>query len=139
MFDLNVLALLLATQEAVMHFGDKGGSIVNISSVASTATLPNTSVYSATKAAVDALTKSLGKELGSRKIRVNSVNPGLVETEGVLARGFAEGEFRKEAEAHTPLGRIGLPHDVAPAVVFLVSDEAAWITGESLFISGGFR
>ena len=138
MFDLNVLALLLMTQEAIKHFA-KGGSIINVSSVASTAAPANTSVYSATKGAVDALTKALGKELGPRKIRVNTVNPGMVETEGVRSGGFNEGPFRQETESHTPLGRIGQPQDVAPAVVFLASDDSAWITGESLFISGGYR
>ncbi len=137
MFNLNVLALLLVSQEAVKHFGPKGGSIVNVSSVASTIALPNTSVYSATKAAVDAITKSIGTELGTRNIRVNSINPGLVETEGVHTAGFSEGEFRKQAESRTALGRIGQPNDIAPAVVFLASDDAAWITGETLIISGG--
>lgn len=139
MFDLNVLALLLMSQEAIKHFDKKGGSIINISSVASTAAPANTSVYSATKGAVDSLTKALGKELGPRKIRVNTVNPGMVETEGVRAGGLNEGAFRQETETHTPLGRIGQPQDVAPAVVFLASDDSAWITGESLFISGGYR
>jgi 3-oxoacyl-[acyl-carrier protein] reductase len=137
-FDLNVLGLLLASQEAVKHFGPSGGSIVNISSVAADG-LPSASVYSATKAAVNAVTRSLAGELGPRKIRVNAVNPGMVETEGVQALGFTEGDFRKQVEAQTPLGRIGQPVDVAPAVVFLASDEAAWITGETLYISGGYR
>jgi len=139
MFDLNVLGLILASQEAVKHFGPEGGSIVNISSVVSTLAPPNASVYSATKAAVDAVTRSLAKELGPRKIRVNSVNPGMVETEGVHAAGFAEGEMRKQTEASTPLGRIGQPDDIAPAVVFLASPESAWITGETLYTSGGLR
>jgi len=139
MFDLNVLALILVSQAAVNHFGQSGGSIINISSVASVATLANASVYSATKAAVDAVTKSLSKELGPRKIRVNSVNPGMVETEGFHASGLAESDFRNQTEAHTPLGRIGQPQDIAPAVVFLASDDAAWITGETLFVSGGAR
>jgi 3-oxoacyl-[acyl-carrier protein] reductase len=139
MFNLNVLGLILASQEAAKHFGSSGGSIVNISSVASVSTPLYATVYSATKAAVDAVTKSLCRELGPRKIRVNSINPGMVETEGVHAGGFAEGDFRKQFEAQTPLGRIGQPQDVAPAVVFLVSDDASWITGETLFISGGFR
>ena len=139
MFDLNVLGLILASQEAVKHFGPEGGSIVNISSVASTLAPPNASVYSATKAAVDAVTRSLAKELGPRKIRVNSINPGMVETEGVHAAGFADSEMRKQTEATTPLGRIGQPDDIAPAVVFLASPESSWITGETLYISGGFR
>ena len=139
MFDLNVLGLILASQEAIKYFGPEGGSIVNISSVASTLAPPNASVYSATKAAVDAVTRSLAKELGPRKIRVNSINPGMVETEGVHAAGFADSEMRKQTEATTPLGRIGQPDDIAPAVVFLASPESSWITGETLYISGGFR
>lgn len=137
MFDLNVLGLLLCSKEAIKHFPESGGNIVNISSVASTLAGPNSSVYSATKASVDTITKSLGKELANRNIRVNSVNPGLVETEGIRAAGIED--FRKEAVAQTPLGRIGQPQDIAPAVVFLASDEASWITGETLFISGGRR
>ena len=138
-FDLNVLGLLLASKAAVEHFGAAGGSIVNISSAASTTALATASVYSATKAAVDAVTRSLAKELGPRNIRVNAINPGMVETEGVHAAGFAEGEFRKQVEAQTPLGRIGQPQDIAPAAVFLASADAAWITGETLLIAGGFR
>lgn len=138
-FDLNVLGLLLATREAVGRFGPEGGSVVNISSVAATTAPPTASVYSATKAAVDAITRSLAKELGPRKIRVNSVNPGMVETEGVHTAGFAEGDFRRQVEAATPLGRIGQPGDVAPAVAFLASDEAGWITGETLDVAGGYR
>jgi len=139
MFDLNVLGLILATQEAVKHFGAAGGSIVNISSVAATSAPATTSVYSATKAAVDAVTRSLAKELGPRKIRVNSINPGMVETEGVHAAGIAESDFRKQIEAQTPLGRIGQPQDIAPAAVFLASSDSAWLTGETLYISGGMR
>jgi len=138
-FDLNVLGLILASQEAAKHFGPEGGSIINISSVASTLAPPNASVYSATKAAVDAVTKSLAKELGSRKIRVNAINPGMVETEGVHAAGFTESDFRKQVEAETPLGRIGQPEDIAPAAVFLASPDASWITGETLVIAGGLR
>jgi len=138
-FDLNVLGLLLTTQEAVKHFGPAGGSIVNISSVAATAGLPGAAVYGGTKAAVVAATQSLAKELGPRKIRVNSVNPGMVETEGVHAAGIAESDFRKQVESQTPLGRIGQPDDIAPAVVFLASPAASWITGETLYISGGLR
>ena len=139
MFDLNVLGLLLASQEAVKYFGPEGGSIVNISSVVSTLAPPNASVYSATKAAVDAVTRSLAQELGPRKIRVNSINPGMVETEGVHAAGIAESEMRKQVEATTPLGRIGQPDDIAPAVVFLASPVSGWITGETLYVSGGLR
>lgn len=138
-FDLNVLGPILTSQEAVKHFGSAGGSIINISSGASTLTPPNASVYSATKAAVDAVTKSLAKELGPRNIRVNAINPGMVETEGVHAAGFTESDFRKEVEARTPLGRIGQPQDVAPAAVFLASPDAAWITGETLMVAGGLN
>ena len=138
-FDLNVLGLILASQEAAKHFGPAGGSIVNISSVVSPMPVPNGSVYSATKAAVDAVTKSLAKELGARNIRVNSINPGMVVTEGVQAAGIAESDFRKQIEAQTPLGRIGQPQDIAPAAVFLASADAGWITGETLVIAGGLR
>jgi 3-oxoacyl-[acyl-carrier protein] reductase len=139
MFDLNVLGLILASREAVKQFGPDGGSIINISSVAATSAPPTTSVYSATKAAVDAVTRSLAQELGPRKIRVNSINPGMVETEGVHAAGIAESDFRKQVEAQTPLGRIGQPHDVAPAAVFLASSDSSWITGETFYIAGGLR
>jgi len=139
MFDLNVLGLILASQEAVKHFGHAGGNIINISSVAATSAPPTASVYSATKAAVDAVTKSLAKELGSRNIRVNSINPGMVETEGVHAAGIASSDFRKEVESQTPLGRIGQPQDIAPAAVFLASADSTWMTGETLYISGGLR
>jgi 3-oxoacyl-[acyl-carrier protein] reductase len=138
-FDLNVLGLILATQEAVKHFGPDGGSVVNISSVASTYATPNASVYSATKAAVDAVTRSLAKELGPRKIRINSINPGMVETEGVHAAGIVGSEFQKQMEATTPLGRIGQPRDIAPAAIYLASPDSAWVTGETLYISGGMR
>ena len=138
-FDLNVLGLLFASQEAVKHFGPAGGSIINISSVASTARFPTSSVYSATKAAVDAVTRTLAAELGPRNIRVNSINPGMVETEGVHAAGIADSDMRKQTEAQTPLGRIGQPQDIAPAAVFLASSDSAWITGETLYISGGLR
>jgi len=138
-FNLNVLGLILSSQEGVKHFGPEGGSIINISSLVSTYTPANTAVYSATKAAVDGVTRSLAKELGPRKIRVNAINPGMVETEGVHAAGFSEGEFRQQIEAQTPLGRIGQPQDIAPAAVFLASADAAWITGETLLIAGGLR
>lgn len=139
MYDLNVLGLLLTTQQAVKHFGPDGGSIINISSVAATLAPPTTSVYSGTKAAVNAITRSLAQELGPRKIRVNSINPGMVETEGVHAAGIAESDFRKQVEAQTPLGRIGQPADIAPAAVYLASADSAWVTGESFYISGGMR
>jgi 3-oxoacyl-[acyl-carrier protein] reductase len=140
-FNLNVLGLLLASQEAARRFPESGGSIVNISSVVATLAPPASAVYSATKASVDAITKSLAKELGARRIRVNSVNPGMVATEGSTAAGIThkEADFRKQVEAQTPLGRIGNPDDIAPAVVFLASDDAKWITGETLYISGGMR
>src|SRR5439155_10898688 len=138
-FDLNVLGLLLTTQEAVKHFGASGGSIVNISSVAATSAPPNAAVYSGTKAAVVAVTRSLAQELGPRKIRVNAINPGMVETEGTHTAGITESDFRKQTEAQTPLGRIGQPEDIAPAVVFLASSASTWITGETLYISGGNR
>ena len=138
-FDLNVLGLLLCTQEAVKAFGAEGGNIINVSSVVSTFTPPGTSVYTATKASVDAITKVLAKELGPRKIRVNSVNPGMVETEGTHAAGITGGDFRKQIEAQTPLGRIGKPEDIATAVVFLASGDSSWISGESFVISGGLR
>ena len=138
-FDLNVLGLLLTSREAAKYFGPEGGSIVNLSSLASSLTPPNASVYSATKAAVDALTKSLASELGPRKIRVNAINPGMVITEGVVAAGISESDFRKQMEAQTPLGRIGEPDDIAPAAVFFASADSSWITGETLVIAGGLR
>ena len=138
-YNLNVLGLILCTQEATKYFTDKGGSVVNISSVASTYAPATGSVYSGTKAAVDAITKSLAKELGPKKIRVNSVNPGMVETEGFKAPGFEKSEFRSFVESQTPLGRIGGTDDIAPAVVFFSSPDSSWITGETLVISGGMR
>lgn len=138
-FDLNVLGLLWATQQAAKYFGTEGGSVINISSLAARASLAQTSVYSATKGAVNSITLSLAQELGSRKIRVNSINPGLIETEGVHTAGIVEGDFRKSVEAQTPLGRIGQPQDIAPAAVFLASSDSSWITGESFYITGGMR
>jgi 3-oxoacyl-[acyl-carrier protein] reductase len=138
-FNLNVLGLILTSQEALKHFGPAGGSIINISSGASTIAPPNASVYSATKGAVDTITRSLAKELGSRNIRVNAINPGMVETEGVRAGGFIESDFRKQMESQTPLGRIGQTRDIAPAAVFLASSDSGWITGETLLIAGGLR
>lgn len=136
-FDLNVLGLLLTTQAAVKHFNPAGGSVVNISSVVSTHGMAGLSVYSATKGAVDSITRALAKELAPSKIRVNAINPGMVETEGVHATGFIQN--RGNVEAVTPLGRIGQPDDIAPAVAFFASEEAAWITGETLYIAGGLR
>jgi 3-oxoacyl-[acyl-carrier protein] reductase len=138
-FDVNVLGLLLATQEAVRQFDSAGGNIINISSTVTSLTPPNSAVYTGTKGAVDAITRTLAKELGPRNIRVNAINPGMVETEGVIAAGFNEGEFRKGVEAQTPLGRIGQPNDIAPAAVFLASSDAKYITGETLRIAGGLR
>lgn len=135
--DLNMFGLLLTTQEALKHFNSTGGSIINISSLVSTLGLANLSVYSSTKAAVDAYTRSLAKELGPRNIRVNSVNPGMVETEGVHETGFIA--QKDQMAAITPLGRIGQPKDIAPAVTFFASADSSWITGETLFISGGLR
>ena len=139
MFNLNVRGLLFTTQAAAAAIGEHGGSIINIGSMASQAPPPGGSVYSATKAAVDAVTKSLAKELGPKKIRVNSINPGLVITEGVQTAGFHEGDFRKQFEAQAPLGRVGQPSDIAPAAVFLASEDSSWLTGETLYISGGNR
>jgi 3-oxoacyl-[acyl-carrier protein] reductase len=129
-FDVNVLGLLLASQAALKYFAPEGGSVINISSGASTLTPANTSVYSATKAAVDAITRALAKELGPRNIRVNAINPGMVMTEGVVAGGFDKSDFRKQLESQTPLGRIGQTDDIAPAAVFLASQDSAWITGD---------
>jgi 3-oxoacyl-[acyl-carrier protein] reductase len=138
-FNLNVLGLILASQAATPLFGSGGGSIVNISSVVSTLGFPNASVYSGTKGAVDSITRSLAKELGPRGIRVNAINPGMVETEGTHSAGIAESDMRKQVEAQTPLGRIGKPGDIAGAAVFLASPDSAWVTGETLVISGGNR
>jgi 3-oxoacyl-[acyl-carrier protein] reductase len=138
-FDLNVLGLVLASQEAAKHFGAAGGAIINISSVVAHSPVATASVYSGTKAAVDAITRSLAKELGPRNIRVNAINPGMVETEGLQGAGIAHSDFRKATEAQTPLGRIGQPDDIAPAAVFFASSDSAWITGETLTISGGLR
>ena len=138
-FNLNVLGLLLSSQAAVKLFDSAGGSIINISSVISTLGFPNASVYSGTKGAVDSITRSLAKELGPRGIRVNAINPGMVETEGTQSAGIAESEMRKHVEAQTPLGRIGKPQDIAGAAVFLASSDSSWITGETFVISGGNR
>jgi 3-oxoacyl-[acyl-carrier protein] reductase len=138
-FDLNVLGLLLSTQEAVKLMGAEGGSVINISSIVGPMPVQNASVYSATKAAVDAITVALSKELGPRKIRVNSLNPGMVETEGLHSAGFAESDFRKMIESQTPLGRIAQPEDIARAAVFFASDAAGWVTGQTLILAGGQR
>lgn len=138
-FNTNVLGLILATQEAVKLFGPEGGSIINIGSTASTVTPPTTAVYTATKGAVDAVTRVLAKELGPRKIRVNSINPGIVETEGNHTAGVIGSDFQKQYEAQTPLGRIGQPEDIGPIAVFLASADSGWLTGETLLASGGLR
>ncbi|HEY4085986.1 MAG TPA: glucose 1-dehydrogenase [Bryobacteraceae bacterium] len=136
-YDTNVLGLLLTTKAATGLFPAEGGSVINISSIVSTLAPPGTSVYSSTKGAVDTITKTLAKELGPRKIRVNAINPGFVITEGAQTAGLVGSEFEKEAIALTPLGRAGLPEDIAPPVAFLASDDARWITGETIFVSGG--
>ena len=136
-FNINVLGLLLATKEAAKLFGDEGGSVINIGSVVSDLNLPNTVVYTATKGAVDAVTRVLAKELGPRKIRVNSINPGVIETEGTHAAGVIGSDFEKQFVALTPLGRTGQPDDIAPVAVFLASDESRWVTGDTLAVSGG--
>ena len=138
-FNLNVLGLLLATKEAVALFPATGGSVINISSVVASKGFAGSSVYSATKGAVDSITRSLAAELGPRKIRVNSINPGMVETEGVHSAGFSGGEMQAHLESQTPLGRIGQPEDISGAAVFLASSDSSWITGETLHISGGLR
>src|SRR5882724_6235498 len=131
-FDLNVLGLILTSQAGVKLFDSAGGSIINISSIASTLGLPNSAVYSGTKGAVDAITRVLAKELGPRGIRVNAINPGMVETEGMRSAGIAESDMRKQVESQTPLGRIGQPRDIAAIAVFLASDDSGWLTGEPL-------
>lgn len=136
-FNLNVLGLLLTTQKAAEYFDAAGGSVINVSSVAGVHPPPGASVYSATKGAVDAVTKSLSKELGARNIRVNSLNPGMVETEGVHTAGFIGSDFHQKIEAETPLGRIGQPNDIGKVATFLASEDSGWITGETLLVSGG--
>jgi 3-oxoacyl-[acyl-carrier protein] reductase len=138
-FNTNVLGLILATQEAVKHFGAEGGSVINIGSTATRLYAPMTVIYTASKGAVDAITSVLAKELGPRKIRVNSINPGGIETEGFHAMGMPGSEFEKQMIAQTPLGRIGQPNDIAPVAAFLASSDAGWITGETIFVSGGLR
>lgn len=138
-FNTNVLGLLLASKAAVKQFGDKGGSIINIGSVVTAITPPGSSIYTATKGAVDSITHVLSKELGPRNIRVNSINPGMIETEGTHAAGFIGSDFQKETEKTAPLGRIGQPEDIAPLAVFLASDDSRWLTGETLLAGGGVR
>jgi 3-oxoacyl-[acyl-carrier protein] reductase len=138
-FDVNVLGMLLVTQEALKHFNADGGSIINIGSLASSLTPPTAVVYNATKAAVNAITRTLAKELAPRKIRVNAIKPGMVITDGVISGGFHESEFQTMLESQTPLGRVGQTDDIAPAAVFFASDDSKWITGETLLIAGGLR
>jgi len=137
-FNVNVLGPILTIQAALKMFGDKGGNIINISSGASKMPLPSASLYSASKAALDAITISLSKELGAKNVRINSILPGATETEGAASAGVTPGsEYEKMFVANTPLGRRGQPEDIAKAVVFLASDDAAWITGEQISVSGG--
>jgi 3-oxoacyl-[acyl-carrier protein] reductase len=137
-FNVNVLGLLLTTQAAVKHLGE-GASIINIGSVVSSLTPPNSAVYTATKGAVDAITGVLAKELGAKKIRVNSINPGMVETEGVTSAGFIGSDFEKGIVAQTPLGRLGQVDDIASVATFLASNDSKWITGELVRTGGGLR
>jgi len=137
-FNVNVLGLLLVTKEAVPHFNPQGGSIINISSVVADG-IGGGTVYSATKGAVDTISASLAQELGPKKIRVNSLNPGMVETEGVHSAGFIGSEFQKQIESRTPFGRIGQPQDIATAVALLASDDSSWINGQAIHAAGGFR
>ena len=138
-FDVNVLGLLLASQEAVRHFNPAGGSIINISSGVSTLTPPNAAVYTATKASVDAITSVLSKELAPKNIRVNAVNPGMIATEGVVSAGLHEGDMRAWIDSATPMGRIGKVEEIASVVVFLASDGASYVTGETLHVTGGLK
>nr|WP_295928154.1 glucose 1-dehydrogenase [uncultured Dyadobacter sp.] len=138
-FNTNVLGLLLVTKGAVRNFGDKGGSIINISSTVTRITPPGSAIYTASKGAVDSITQVLSKELGPKKIRVNAINPGMVETEGTHTAGFIGSDFHANAEKTAPLGRIGQPDDIAPIAVFLASDDSRWLTGETIIASGGIR
>jgi 3-oxoacyl-[acyl-carrier protein] reductase len=137
-FNVNVLGLLLTTQAALRNFDPKGGSVINIGSVAA-AGIPSASVYSATKGALDSITVALAGELGPKKIRVNSLNPGMIETEGTHTAGFIGSDFQKKTESETPLGRIGQPQDVASIAAFLASDDSYWVTGQTIKASGGAR
>jgi 3-oxoacyl-[acyl-carrier protein] reductase len=138
-FDLNVLGLLLTTKEASKYFNGEGGSVINISSAVTTLYPPGSATYTATKASVDAITVILSKELGPKGIRVNAINPGMIETEGVHSAGFIGSDFQKGIVAQTPLGRIGQPDDISPAAVFLASPDSKYVTGQTLNISGGIR
>ncbi len=138
-FNVNVLGLLLTTKEGVKHMGPEGGSVINIGSGASSMRPPNSAVYTATKAAVDAITGVLAKELGPRKIRVNSINPGMIETEGVHTAGLVGSDFQKMVETQAPLGRVGQPDDISPTAVYLASSDSKYMTGETLLVSGGLK
>ncbi|AVA23621.1 MULTISPECIES: glucose 1-dehydrogenase [unclassified Rhizobium] len=138
-FNINVLGTLLTTQEAVKHFGPEGGNVINIASTAVTMNLPTATVYTATKAAVTSITQILAKELGPRNIRVNTISPGGVETEGVIAAGIIGSDLEKQMVSQTPLGRLGQPTDIAPIAVFLASKDSGWLTGETLYAGGGLK
>jgi 3-oxoacyl-[acyl-carrier protein] reductase len=138
-FDINVLGPLLATKEAVEHFNGKGGSVINVSSVVSTKAFPQTAIYSGTKGALDAVTRSLAAELGPRKIRVNTIAPGGVDTEGAQTLGMIGSDLEKQLVAATPLGRIGQPDDIGKIAVFLASDQSGWVTGERIVAAGGYN
>ena len=137
-FDINVLGPLLATKEAVAHFNGKGGSVINVSSVVSTKAFPTAAVYSGTKGALDAVTRSLAAELGPRKIRVNTIAPGGVDTEGAQTLGMIGSDLERQLVASTPLGRIGQPSDIGKIAVFLASDQSGWVTGERIVAAGGY-
>jgi 3-oxoacyl-[acyl-carrier protein] reductase len=138
-FDINVLGPLLTTKEAVAHFNGKGGSVINVSSVASTKAFPQSSIYSATKGALDSVTRVLAAELGARKIRVNTIAPGGVDTEGARTLGMIGSDMEKQLVAQTPLGRIGQPDDIGKIAVFLASEQSGWLTGERIVAAGGYN
>jgi 3-oxoacyl-[acyl-carrier protein] reductase len=138
-FNTNVLGALLTTQEASKYFDGEGGSVINVGSAASSLNPPEAAVYTATKGALDSVTRTLAKELGPRKIRVNSINPGVVNTEGTVAQGIIGSDFQKNYQAQTPLGRYAEPEDIAPVAVFLASSDSSWLTGELVTASGGLR
>jgi 3-oxoacyl-[acyl-carrier protein] reductase len=138
-FDINVLGPLLATREAVAHFNGNGGSVINVSSVVSTKAFATAAIYSGTKGALDAITRAFAAELGPRKIRVNTIAPGVIETEGTHTIGVIGSELEKKAAAQTPLGRIGQPDDVGKIAVFLASDQSGWVTGERIVAAGGYQ
>ena len=138
-FDVNVLGPLLATREAVAHFNGNGGSVINVSSVVSTKAFATSAIYSGTKGALDAITRAFAAELGPRKIRVNTIAPGMIDTEGAQTLGVIGGDLEKQVAAQTPLGRIGQPDDVAKIAVFLASDQSGWVTGERIAAAGGYQ